>query len=168
MLLSCENNIKEIRRITTQSEPAELHGKNIEYTFTDSTRLMYKIQAPEFIQQKMSVAIYVLPKGGNLTSFDKEGNIIWKMKAGYAKSTKEGSLWEFRNNVEAVSSEGKTINTELMYWDQKKGELYSDKYVRIAYKDGQILEGSSFSSDEKFETIRLSKVTGTGYLNKNE
>ena len=51
-----------------------------------------------------------------------------------------------------------------MYWDQKKGEIYSDQYVRITDEDGQVLEGNSFSSDEKMNNIILKKVSGEVYL----
>lgn len=166
MLLSCEISVKEIKKVTKQKDPPELIGKDIEYTFTDSTRLMYKIRAKEFIQEKAEIAIYELPKGGNLSSYDHAGDIVWQMKAGYARSTEDGTLWEFRNDVEAISNNGKTINTELLFWNQKEGELYSDKYVRITYKDGQVLEGKNFTSDEKFETIRMTKITGSGYIKK--
>lgn len=51
-----------------------------------------------------------------------------------------------------------------MYWDQEKKEIYSDQYVRITKKDGQMLEGNSFRADDKLNQITLSQVSGEVFL----
>lgn len=52
MLLSCENNIKEVESLTTKEARPEIYGENVEFVFTDSTRIQYKAFAIEFLQVK--------------------------------------------------------------------------------------------------------------------
>ena len=165
MLLSCENSIKEVQDLTNRKDTPEVSGKDIEFIRTDSTRIVYRAYAVEFIQVKNEEAEYnEFPKGGKLISYDDDETQAWQIKANYAKNIKSDELWELRNDVEAISDDGKKINTELLYWDQKKKLIYSDQYVRITTADNQVLEGNSFTSDEKMNKITLKKVTGEVYL----
>jgi len=165
MLLSCENSIKEVESLTVQEIRPELYGENVEFIYTDSTRIQYKAFAIEFLQMKTEEEEYnEFPKGGNVIQYNEDGSQAWKIKSNYAKNFVADQLWELRNDVVATSDDGKTINTELLYWDQKKKEIYSDQYVRITEKDGQMLEGNSFTADDKLNRIILSRVSGEVYL----
>ncbi len=165
MLLSCENNIKEVESITVEEIRPEVYGENVEFIFTDSTRIQYKAYAIEFLEIKTEEEVYKeFPKGGNVISYNEDGSQAWNIKANYAKFIDEEQLWELRNDVVAVSDDGKTINTELLYWDQKNQKIYSDQYVRITKKDGQMIEGDSFTSDDKLNKILLSRVSGEVFL----
>ncbi|PKQ60809.1 LPS export ABC transporter periplasmic protein LptC [Labilibaculum filiforme] len=166
MLLSCENSIKEVQSITSNEKAPERSGKNVEFIFTDSTRIKSRAFALEFLEVKTEDSEYQdFPKGGRITSYDKDGSIAGQIEANYAKHLISDQLWELRNKVVAISDDGKNINTELMFWDQGKGLIYSDQYVRITTDDGQVLEGIGFSSDDKMNKITLKKVTGEVYLN---
>lgn len=166
MLLSCENSIKEVQDITSHEKAPERSGKDVEFIFTDSTRIKYRAFAVEFIEVKTEDAEFQdFPKGGKITSYDDDGTVAGQIEANYAKHFVSDQLWELRNKVVAVSDDGKTINTELMYWDQGKGLIYSDQYVRIIDNNGQVLEGNSFTSDDKMNNIILKNVTGEVYLN---
>lgn len=165
MLLSCENNIKEVENLTSKDQTPELSGKKVEFIHTDSTRIKYRAFAVEFHQVKTEENEYnEFPKGGKLTTYEEDGTPSGQIMAKYAKQFVKDELWELRNNVVAVSLDGDTINSELMYWDQKKKLVYSDQYVRITTKDGQVMEGTNFHSDEKMNNIVMKKVTGEVYL----
>jgi LPS export ABC transporter protein LptC len=166
LLLSCENSIKEVQSITNHEKIPERSGKNVEFIFTDSTRIKYRAFAVEFFEVKTEDLEYQdFPKGGKITSYDDDETVAGQIEANYAKHFISDQLWELRNKVVALSDDGKTINTELMYWDQGKQLIYSDQYVRITTDDGQVLEGIGFSSDDKMNNITLKKVTGEVYLN---
>jgi len=165
MLLSCENNIKEVESITTKETRPEIYGENVEFIFTDSTRIQYMAFAIEFIEVNTEEEVYKeFPKGGRVISYNEDGSQAWNIKSNYAKFLDEEKLWELRNDVVAVSDDGKTINSELMYWDQEKKKIYSDQYVRITEEDGQMLEGNSFTADDKLNRIQLNRVSGEVFL----
>ncbi len=163
MLLSCENNIKNVESITTQDSRPEVYGENVEFVFTDSTRIQYKAFAVVFLQVKTE-DYNEFPKGGDVVYYNQDGSVAWTIKCNYAKNLVKDKFWELRNNVVATSDDGKTINTELMYWDQEKQKIYSDQYVRITEKDGQMLEGNSFEADDKLNRILLKQVSGEVFL----
>lgn len=165
MLLSCENNMKEVESLTSNKNIPLQQGKDVEYIFTDSTKIQYRAFAKEFIETDTEEGKFnEFPKGGKIISYNDDETQAWQIEANYAKNYDSDELWELRNDVVAKSDDGKIINTELLYWDQKKKLIYSDQYVRITKEDGQVLEGNSFTSDEKMNEIRMKKVSGEVYL----
>jgi LPS export ABC transporter protein LptC len=171
MLLSCENSMKEVQSLTTNQNLPVQQGKEVEFIFTDSTKIQYRAYAVEFVEtdSEEEGLLREFPKGGKIISYDKDEKTAWEIKANYAKHYPKNELWELRNDVVAKSADGKTINSELMFWDHKKKLIYSNQYTRIITDDGQVLEGTSFSADEDMEEFRLKNVSGEVYLeDKNE
>ena len=59
-----------------------------------------------------------------------------------------------------INSEGKKLETELLYWDMKKEIVYSDRYSRLTSGD-QIIEGNGgFESDQQLYNPVFKNVTG--------
>ncbi len=168
--LSCENDVKDVQELAnTQNLPLQ-QGKQVEYIFTDSTRIQYRAFAVEFVESETeSGKVNEFPKGGKFISYNKSGAVEWKIQANYAIHTEADQIWELRNDVVATSDDGKTINTELLFWNQKKKIIYSNQYTRIITNDGQVLEGQSFTSDEDMNAIRMKNVSGEIFLeDRNE
>ncbi len=164
MLLSCENNIKEVNSLTSNENLPLQEGKNVEFIYTDSTKIIYRAYAPlfhELVVDKEKINEFA--QGGKIISY-KNDSIDWTIKANFARNYVAPQLWELRNNVVATNKNGQVINTELMFWDQKKDSIYSNQYVRITTKDGQILEGINFHTNGSMDKISLQKGSGEGYF----
>ncbi|RKD96022.1 LPS export ABC transporter periplasmic protein LptC [Marinifilum flexuosum] len=171
MLLSCENSMKEVQSLTTNENLPLQQGREVEFIFTDSTKIQYRAFAVEFIEtdSEEKEMLQEFPKGGKIISYDKGESVAWEIKANYAKHYPKEELWELRNDVVAKSADGKTISSELMFWDHTKQLIYSNQYTRIITSDGQVLEGSSFSIDEDMNDLRLKQGSGKVYFeDKNE
>ncbi|WP_321279445.1 LPS export ABC transporter periplasmic protein LptC [Marinifilum fragile] len=166
MLLSCENSMKEVQSLTTNQNLPLQQGKEVEFIFTDSTKIQYRAFAIEFIEtdSEEKGMLQEFPKGGKIISYDKDESVAWEIKANYAKHYPKDELWELRNNVVAKSADGKTISSELMFWDHTKQLIYSNQYTRIITSDGQVLEGSSFSTDEDMNELRMTQGSGKVYF----
>lgn len=165
MLLSCENSMKEVQSLTSNQNIPLQTGKEVEYIFTDSTRIQYRAYAVEFIETETEEGkVNEFPRGGKIISYDTDETVAWQIEANYAKNYGAEELWELRNNVVAHSDDGKTINTELLFWDQKKKLIYSNQYTTVTTEDGQVIEGTSFTSDEEMNEIRMKDLKGEVYL----
>ena len=58
-----------------------------------------------------------------------------------------------------VNKKGEQLNTEELYWDEKKETIYSEVFVKIT-TDEEIIMGEGFEADQNFTNYTLSKVTG--------
>lgn len=58
------------------------------------------------------------------------------------------NLWELRGRVEVRKKNGVVFNTDELFWDMGKHEVYSSKYMHVQTPDEE-LEGVGFRSDEE-------------------
>lgn len=161
MLLSCKNDINKVNSVTKKIDTPEMSGENMELIYSDSARIKYKVLTPIYLKINTDEQKYdEFPKGIHVISYDREGNMLASIQAKYAKKLEEEQLWEGRNEVVVINAEGKKLETELLFWDMKKGVIYSDRYVRLT-ADGQIIEGNNgFESDQNLNNPVFKNVTG--------
>lgn len=170
MLLSCSNKISDVEKYSSHDDNVGMYGKDLDMIYSDSLVVRYKIKAKEYIEYgKKDDKYREFPKGIFVRSFDVNGEFEASIKAQYAKRFDKESLWEARNAVEVKSADGRQLNTELLYWDEGKGEIYTDKYVKITTPDGQVIEGNDgFKSDQNMKNIELTKISGEIYLSEDD
>ena len=93
--LSCENSIKEVQDATSKEDTPEVSGEEVEFIYTDSTRIVHRAFAVEFTQITTEGKEYdEFPKGGKLISYDKDGTVAGQIEAKYAKHIVSEQLWE--------------------------------------------------------------------------
>ncbi|WP_294143166.1 LPS export ABC transporter periplasmic protein LptC [uncultured Sanguibacteroides sp.] len=161
MLFSCKTDQKEIDRIVSRADRPEMSGENLTLLYSDSARIKYKVITPEYNKYDKEGQKYdEFPKGIHAILYDKEGNEVGSLVSEYAKKLEDEMLWEIRNKVVVVNSEGKKLETELLYWDMKKEFLYTDRYTRFT-SDEQLIEGNNgFESDQQLNNPQFKSVTG--------
>lgn len=158
ILLSCENKIGSIPKSDLLSLPA-LTAKVFETEFNDSGRLQVKMSAP--LMQKYE------PKDNPYTEFTSGIKVVfWDGKnvpqgyvtAKYAKYTDTNTLWELKDSVVLINENNDKLETELLYWNQQKDRIYTDRFVRISNQD-QITMGTGLESDSKMTVVKIKKVS---------
>ena len=142
MLFSCKNDMEEVNRIANDEILPEMTGHNLEMIYSDSARIKYKVITPEYLKMSEGEEKYEeFPQGLHAISYDTDGKEIGSITCKYAKKLEEEQLWEARNEVVVINSEGKKLETELLYWDTQEGTIYSDRYVKLT-ADGQVIDES--------------------------
>lgn len=72
----------------------------------------------------------------------------------------EKGLAELRGDVRLSNRKGEKLNTELLYWDKKKEQIYTDKFVRVE-SAGKIIKGDSgLVSNTSFTDYEVKGVSG--------
>ena len=75
-------------------------------------------------------------------------------------------VWKLIGNVKIENLNGERFNTELLYWDQKKEKIYSDKYIRIEQPD-RVITGWGFESNQEMTIYKILKPGGIFYVEDN-
>ncbi len=160
-LYSCApNSAEDLKAVEQNENTPSLKIFDLTTLISDSGTVKYKLATPEMMQYDLKVEPYTeFPKGIQITSLDKKGEMNADIKGDYAKFLKKKELWELRNNVQAVNFEGNLINTELLFWDMTKHRIYSDKFIKITTKK-QIITGVGFESNEDFSKYTILKING--------
>ena len=68
-------------------------------------------------------------------------------------------LWKLIGNVNIRNQKNERFFTDLLYWDQEKGDIYSDKYIKIEQED-QVTTGIGFRSNQALTNWEILSTEG--------
>jgi LPS export ABC transporter protein LptC len=170
ILGACKNDIETVRALTDEIDLPDLSGFNIEFSLTDSGILKGKITAPEVYQYiRKEEPYYEFPKGMKAVLYDAAGNPRSYISANYAIYYNQKQLWEGRNQVMAETpSEGKKVETDQMFWNEKEEKIYSDKFTKMTNPDGVFTGEYGFEAEQDLRNWELKGMSGKVYVSDEQ
>jgi LPS export ABC transporter protein LptC len=160
IFLSCDNDIEVATNVEVLKLPT-LTIKNFRSEHTDSGKLQVIIQAPIVERYTKDVDPYSeFSKGIEVTFFNKMNEPSARLSSDYAKYFEGKKMWELRYNVKVRNEQNELLETELLFWEEEKDRVYTDRYVRITRKD-MIANGIGFESDSRLTKTRILKGHNT-------
>lgn len=162
LFFSCENDLEKIRTITSVDNFPDGSGKRYEILYSDSFRVQVRILAPEIERYSRVEEPYIkFPKGMTAYFYDDSLEIEAYIKAKDVVYFQKDQLWEAKNNVEARNlHNGSQINSEHMFWDERRRMIYSDTRSRIVNDDGTWYGENGFEARQDLSWYRLKKSKG--------
>ncbi len=134
-------------------------GENIHTLVSDSGRTAYRMKAPKLlIFDKVEEPYWDFPEGLQMITYSTTGEQEGEIESKFAIYDVKKELWELRIDVVAVNTDGTRLETDLLYWDQKKELIYSDTLVTITEEDMKTT-GTGFESDETFTDWHMDNFT---------
>jgi len=160
-LLSCENDIKDIEAIERQVDNTDWF-KDIELSYSDSARIRVLISAPimESKYEHNRISEDNFPEGLEVDFFDEKGVANSWLSAKRAKRFPQKNLIVVRDSVVLYNIEGDTLRTDELFWDNKDGQIYTERVFRYSKADGERIFGRKFRSDQSFTEYSLEKMSG--------
>jgi LPS export ABC transporter protein LptC len=163
LLCGCENDIERINLLTDETETPNLKGTNIEVIYSDSAKVKVQILSPAYRQIVDVERPYMeFPEGLEVYFYDKSMRIESEIKADYSVYYMDEQLWHATGNVVAHRRDnGDALNTEELFWDEKKELIYSDSYTRVQNEDGIFYGKRGFESTQNLSNWQLKGTSGT-------
>lgn len=153
IVFSCKSKLSEAERLDLSKTPVQTVD-DMAILQTTNGRLDMRVDA-EIMERydTDTVTFELFPKGLNVYSYTEEGELQSEIHSENAsheknKNSKE-EIWKAYGNVvirNIIKQE--TMETDTIYWDRAKGEIYTDCYVRMYSPDG-FMQGYGMRSDEK-------------------
>ncbi|HHE40590.1 MAG TPA: LPS export ABC transporter periplasmic protein LptC [Candidatus Cloacimonetes bacterium] len=101
-----------------------------------------------------------------LKLMNKDGTLAATIFADSAIVNDEMHTVYAQGNIEIYSQEG-DIFGETITWDRKKEEIFSEDSVKVIHQ-GNVIQGTSFKSDSRFEHVTLHRATAEGEVDESE
>lgn len=162
-VVSCEKKIETVEKLDLLTLPS-LTVKEFETIYTDSGKIQMILSAPLMENFNKSDPDYSEFRSGIRVDFyDGHKESVASVTAKYAKYTENKNLWELQDSVVAINEAGEILETELLYWDQKKALIYTDRFVKITTED-QIIQGYGLESDPRLSKRRIKNLSATIYV----
>ncbi len=162
-LQSCEKKSGNYPTIDVLTLPS-LTGRDIRTVYTDSGRVQLELFAPLVESYNRDDNPYTEFRQGIKVLFhDGHKDPVGSVTAKYAKYTDNKNLWELQDSVVAINEAGEKLETELLYWDEKKGTIYTDRFVKITTED-QIIQGYGLESDTRLNNRKIKNLSAIIYI----
>jgi LPS export ABC transporter protein LptC len=166
-LFSCEKKSGNYPTIDILTLPS-LTRKDFRTVYTDSGLIQLELSAPIMESYDKSEEPYTEFKSGIKVLFhDGHKEPVASVTAKYAKYIDNKNLWELQDSVIAINEAGEKLETELLFWDQKKELIYTDRFVKITTED-QIVQGYGLESDPRLSTRKIKNLSAIIYLKEEQ
>ena len=159
IVISCESKLPVILKSDLLSLPS-LTAKGVQTILNDSGRVQL-IMTTSLMEtyDKADPPYSEFRSGIKVDLYNGKVNPEAKVTAKYAKCT-SNNLWELRDSVVVINEKNEKLETELLFWNQEKDLIYTDRFVKITSED-QVTQGIGFESDSHLINRKILQVTAT-------
>jgi LPS export ABC transporter protein LptC len=156
LVMSCEKKIPVIPKSDLLTLPS-LTVKHFDTVVNDSGRIQLELSAPLLEQYDKADPPYSEFRSGiKVIIYNGKDTAQAKVTSKYAKCT-NNNLWELRDSVVVINENNEYLETELLFWDQAKDRIYTDRFVKIT-SENQVTRGIGFESDTHLKKRKIFKV----------
>lgn len=166
-LFSCSGGNKDVgEAITERDSLPVMDTKGITTMISDSGVIRYRINTDEWLVfDRKDPPYWAFEKGIYLEQFDSLFQVEASIESDTAYYYNKKELWVLIGNVHIQNLKGEKFDTELLYWDQRKEKVYSDRYIRIEQPD-RIITGQGFDSNQQMTIYTINKPEGIFYVDE--
>lgn len=166
---SCIGRKKELgKAITERDSLSVMDTRGVTTLVSDSGITRYRINTEEWLVfDRKSPPYWAFEKGVYLEKFVSLFQIEASIKADTAYFYNKEELWKLMGNVEIQNLKGEHFTTSLLYWDQRKQKIYSDRFIRIEQPDRVITGGRGFESNQQMTVYTILEPGANFYVDEN-
>lgn len=167
-LISCDNDIKNIQKLNQKKLFPSGEAKNMLVRYTDSAKIKAELKSATMLDYSSAkYGFSHFPKKVFVTVFDdkKQKTLIEADKATSFNKTK---IIELIGNVKIITSDGKILQTNQLYYDQRNNWFFTESYFKITDPNKSYFEGIGLDFDNKFKIINAQQNRGELNNIKNE
>ncbi|MBQ9660284.1 MAG: LPS export ABC transporter periplasmic protein LptC [Bacteroidales bacterium] len=170
IVVSCKNRIGEADRLDLSRTPTQrIYDMFAVQTKNGSVEMRIESDLMEHYDTD-SASFDTFPRGVSVYGYTDEGLLESVIVADNArhivpKQKDRDEIWEaFGNVILHNVIEQETMETDTIYWDQAKKEIYTDCYVKLYSRQG-FLQGFGMRSDDHVRNSVLYRpFDGYGYV----
>ena len=160
-IVSCSGDKKEVVAVEFDPENTyTMRTTEVSSLISDSGITRYRVKAKEWlVYEKAADPHSYFPEGIYVEKFDTLFQTEASIKADTAYYYNKRGLWQLIGNVEVENLQGERFETSLLFFDEKAGKVYSDKYIRIEQED-KIITGIGFESNQDMTKYKIFNSQG--------
>lgn len=142
-----------------QNEHPILESTQLATTYSEQGIVKWQMKAPIALQYENEDRKF--PEGMFITFFEGDDKqIVWTASANSVDFCAEKNVYELKGDVELKSiREKRQLNTEELYWNVAKEEVYTDKFIRLESEKG-MLTGQGLTAQQDLSQYHTSKPQG--------
>lgn len=161
-LASCQEQVEHTApAIYDRDSVAMMTTYGVNTLISDSGVIKYRIVAERWeVNEKKNPSRQVFDKGVLLEQFDQSFHINSYIQCDTAWYYDQQKLWVLHGRVRILTKDGLRFNSEQLYWDELKHELWSYRYSKLVTPE-RTLEGNYFKSDDRMTKYIVTNTKGS-------
>jgi LPS export ABC transporter protein LptC len=148
----------EVLSVQPGRDAPDQESWNAAITFTDSGKITGRLRAG-YIGKYTRDRFTLLDSGITVDFFNDGGEHTSVLTARQGKVDDVTNDFEARGDVVVRSDSGTVLKTVELFWDNKRGRVYTGAFVEISSPTEEI-RGVGFESDQSLTHYTISRVTG--------
>lgn len=170
LLVSCRNDIEQVRAITDKNTHPVQTSYNASYSFSEKGKLQTRLEATLLEQFDLEGdEDYLLASNGFTMIFfdagEKQDAQISAINGKYEEKKKLLTAW---GSVVLTNKAGEKLETEELIYLQDSARIVTDKEVTITLSGGTVLRGRGLESNDSFTRYRILQPTGDIMVEENQ
>ena len=159
MLLSCESNLKDIRKDNFSDFVPSNNADEVNLKYTDSGRITGILVSEKMLDYAVvDFPFTEFPKGIRVTLYDKNAKKT-VVTSNYAVSYKQTGIIDLQDKVKIVSDGGQILETQQLYYDQKNAWFFTERKYKFSSPKG-VSNGQGIDFSKDFKVINSQRITG--------
>lgn len=152
--------VRPTQKVKTADSLPFMHSVGVSTLISDSGIIRYHLVAEEWdiYTPAGQAATWKFIKGLLMLRLDEEQNVDLYVQADTAYLHQQRT-WELRGRVRIRNVQGTKFNTEELFWDLNKHEMWNHAYMTIITPE-RTLEGTEFRSNEQMTRYSVANSKG--------
>jgi len=161
VIYSCKGKLDEAEKLDLSQTPVQVVD-DMFVVQSDNGVLKMRVESEIMEKYETDTSSYELfPKGVSVYGYNETGELETLIQSDNAKHYKAKStddeIWSaFGNVVIQNIIKQETMETDTIYWDSNKHEIYTDCYVRL-YSASGFMQGYGMRSDDRARNSIIQK-----------
>ncbi len=152
---ACENDVNAVKDLG-KKKPSIEEGKGIVSYMSMNGKMKAKLTAPSLLRYQGDSALKSeFPQSLYVEFFNDSTKIESTLSAKYGRYLENENKVFLRDSVVIIRTNGDTMKTSEMYWDQTLGKFYTDKPVYVSQRSPRqkIFARKGFISNQELTDI---------------
>lgn len=163
LTVSCNKKLDIIKKTDIESYPT-MTGKDFWTEYSDSGRKQLFMSSPIIERYENKKPPYAeFTKGIKVEFFDGHKEPVGFLSSKYARVNEEKRLWELKDSVIVVNEKNDTLVTELLYWDQNRELVFTDRFVKIKSEE-RVTMGTGLEANSRFTWYKIRNISSDFYI----
>ncbi len=162
LLIGCGKRKPSLETVAVEKKILPMmHTEDVSTLISDSGITRYRLTAKiwDIYVDSVPEPYWYFPAKINVEKFDSLFNVEGSLSADTAYNYQKQKLWKIVGNVKVVNLAGEKFETSELFWNQREGTIYTDKFVRIERR-GEKHEGYGLRSNEMMSNWQIVNHSG--------
>lgn len=160
---ACENDMHQVEALSKRTTAVE-EAVNVESYLSQGAVMKAKLTAPLMLRIQTDTPAYEFPKTLHVDFYNDSTQVESQLFAKYGRYMQNQNKVLLQDSVMVFNIKGDTLRTNELWWDQNKGNFYTDKPVSIHKGHSDIINAIGMTATQDLEDINLFKIQPSTYL----